>query len=267
MAKFLMPPASSALVGCPFVRTPLLKVLPSAELIEETPGEPHLRRVTVAGTDVLLGRLTGGQVVAFSSTCPHQNTDLQGATFFDGRIRCPLHVYLYDPQTGENIIPATTAHPLNLWKLKPGYLPVYDVEERDGWIWIGAAPKPPPTTYDPERESPPAPGTHRAAPVAPPVAAVDTQTEHPTKTLRVAPGSTFALRLPTTPRPGFTWRVEADGPLLHVVEERFEPGEPARHLVRLAARGVGEATVRCLYARPWDAKPAEIRTYEVRIEL
>ena len=74
--------------------TPPVKVLPSAELIEETPGEPRLRRVTVAGTDVLLGRLSGGQVVAFSSTCPHQQTDLAGATFFDGRIRCPLHVYI-----------------------------------------------------------------------------------------------------------------------------------------------------------------------------
>lgn len=258
----------SAPVGCRVVGTPPVKVLPSAELIEETPGEPRLRRVTVAGTDVLLGRLSGGQVVAFSSTCPHQQTDLAGATFFDGRIRCPLHVYLYDPQTGENVIPATTADPLNLWKLKPGYLPVYEVEERDGWIWVGPDPKPPPPSYDPERERPPAPGTRPAAAAAAPAApAADTQTEHPTKTVRVAPGTTFALRLPTTPRPGFTWRVEADGPLLNVVEERFEPGEPARHLVRLATRGVGEATVRCLYARPWDTKPAEIRTYEVRIEL
>ncbi len=248
--------------------TRLLKVLPSAELVEEVSGEPRIRRVRVDGNDVLLGRLSGGRVIAFSAICPHQQTDLQGATFFDGRVRCPLHLYLYDPTTGENVVPARDADPANLWKLRPGYLPVYPVEERDGWIWIGADPKPPPSTYDPERERPPAPGSRPAAAAAiPPPPAADTQTAHPTKTLRVAPGTTFALRLPTTPRPGFTWRVEADGPLLNVVEERFEPGEPARHLVRLAARGVGEATVRCLYARPWDTKPAEIRTYEVRIEL
>ncbi|MDQ3642589.1 MAG: Rieske (2Fe-2S) protein, partial [Actinomycetota bacterium] len=67
-----------------------VQVLASADLIEETPGEPRLMMVTVAGTDVLLGRLAGGQVIAFSATCPHQQTHLEGATFFDGRVRCPL---------------------------------------------------------------------------------------------------------------------------------------------------------------------------------
>lgn len=247
--------------------TRLVKVLPSAELIEETPGEPRIRRVNVAGTDVLLGRLTGGRVVAFSATCPHQQTDLEGATFFDGRVRCPLHVYLYDPMTGENVVPARDADPANLWKLKPGYMPVYPVEESDGWIWVGPHPKPPPPAYDPGRERPPAPGGRRSAsvPAAPPLAA---RIEHPAETVRVAPGTTFSLRLVTTPRPGFTWRVETDGPLLAVVEERFEPGgpgAPANHLVRVAARGEGDSVLRCLYARPWDTEPVEIRTYEVRI--
>ena len=250
--------------------TRLVKVLPSAELIEETPGEPRLRRVNVAGTDVLLGRLTGGRVVAFSATCPHQQTDLEGATFFDGRVRCPLHVYLYDPVTGENVVPARDANPANLWKLKPGYMPVYPVEERDGWIWVGPDPKPPPPAYDPDRERPPAPGTRRpaAAPAAPATPTVPTRTEHPDEMVRVAPGAIFSLRLVTTPRPGFTWRVECDGTLLAVVEERFVPpeaGEPAGHLVRVTARGEGESTLRCLYARPWDTEPVEVRTYHVRI--
>lgn len=246
----------------------LVRVLASADLIEETPGEPRLKMVTIEGTDVLLGRLTGGRVIAFAATCPHQQTHLEGATFFDGRVRCPLHVYLYDPVTGENIVPARDARPENLWKLKPGYLPVYEVEESDGWIWVGSEPKPPPAAYDPERERPPAPGTRRpseaAAPAAPSTAG---PTDHPTKILRIAPGGTFALRLPTTPRPGFMWRVETGGPLLTVVEERFEPGDPPVHLVRVAARGEGASTLRCLYARPWDTQPVETRTYEVRIEL
>jgi predicted secreted protein len=92
--------------------------------------------------------------------------------------------------------------------------------------------------------------------------------DHPSEKVSVAPGATFSLRLITTPRPGFTWRVECDGSLLAVVEERFVPpeaGEPAGHLVRVAARGEGESTLRCLYARPWDTEPVEVRTYEVRI--
>jgi nitrite reductase/ring-hydroxylating ferredoxin subunit/predicted secreted protein len=250
------------------VATSFVRVLPSAELEEETPGEPRLMMVTIDGTDILLGRLSGGEVIAFSSNCPHQQTHLEGATFFDGKVRCPLHVYLYDPKTGENIVPARDAKPENLWKLKPGYLPVYPVEERDGWIWVGDRPKPPPAAYDPDKERPPAPGA-RAPVAAEPVvtAGASGATEHATKVLRVAPGGTFALRLPTTPRPGFIWRVETEGPLLTVVEERFEPGDPPRHLVRIAARGVGETTLRCLYARPWDTTPVETRTYEVRVEL
>ncbi len=246
---------------------PLVRVLPSADLIEETPGEPRLMMVTIDDTDILLGRLAGGKVIAFASNCPHQQTHLEGATFFDGKVRCPLHVYLYDPETGENIVPARDAKAENLWKLKPGYLPVYPVEERDGWIWVGPEPKPPPRAYDPAKERPPVAGARPAATVTEAPAVADGPTDHPTKILKVAPGGTFALRLPTTPRPGFIWRVDPPGPLLAVVEERFEPGDPPHHLIRVTARGTGEATLRCFYARPWDTTPVETRTYQVRVEL
>jgi len=251
------------------VEPSLVRVLPSAELIEETPGEPRLQRVSVAGANVLLGRLAGGRVVAFSAMCPHQDTDLEGGTFFDGRIRCSLHGYLYDPQTGENIIPARDAKPENLWKLKPGYLTLYPVEERDGWIWVGKQPQSPPPSFDPAKERPPPAGARGPVPAAEPLApaAAAGPTDHPTKILKVAPGGTFSLHLPTTPRPGFMWRVETSGPQLAVVEERFEPGDPPHHLIRVTARGEGQATLRCLYARPWDTKPIETRTYEVRVEL
>jgi len=244
----------------------LVKALPSGDLVAESPGEPNLRRVTVDGVDVLLGRLSGGPVVAFAAQCPHQKTNLEDATFFDGLVRCPLHVYLYDPRTGENVLPARDCHPANLWKLKPGYLPVHPVEERDGWIWVGPEPQSPPASYDPASERPPAERPAAAGPMTTGPAAGGT-VEHPTKTLRVAPGGTFQLRLPTTPKPGFAWRVETGGPLLAVVEERFDFGDPPRHLIRVAARGEGEATLRCLYARPWDTQPTEVRTYVVRVEL
>lgn len=205
----------------------------------------------MAGTDVLLARL-GGRVVAFSATCPHQRTDLEGASFVDGGIRCPQHAYLYDLGTGENLAPARTADPAELPKLRPGYLPLYPVEERDGWIWVGPEALPPPPAHDPARERPPPP--RAGEPVA-----------QPTEALRVVAGATFELRLPTTPVPGCSWRVEA-GPLLTVVEQRLEAVDPPRHLVRVVAGHEGAAALRCTYARPWDAEPLEVRTYEVLVE-
>ena len=62
------------------------------------------------------------------------------------------------------------------------------------------------------------------------------------------------------------WRTEVEGSLLAVVEERFQPGDPPTHLIRVAARGEGQAVLRCIYARPWDTRPLELRVYEVRIE-
>jgi len=244
----------------------LVRALPSDELVVEAPGEPNLRMVTVEGVDVLLGRRSDGPVVAFAAHCPHQQTDLREATFFDGLIRCPLHVYLYDPTTGENVLPSRVAEPENLWKLKPGYLPIHPVEERDGWIWVGPRPLPAPASFAPELEQ--APSAQAAAgqvttATGTPAGPVD----HPVKTLRVAPGTTFSLRLPTNPKPGFVWRVETGGQLLAVVEERYDFSDPPRHLIRVAARGEGEATLRCLYARPWDVEPAEVRTYVVRVEF
>lgn len=229
----------------------LRQILPSADL----PGE-KLHKVTVAGAGLLLGRLPDGRAVAFSARCPHQDTDLGRAAFVDGVVQCPLHGYCYDAETGENVYPTGEAAPEELWRLKPGYLPVHAVEERDGWIWVGTEPLPAPPSYDAGLEVPP-------APAGPPPAPLPPGGVHPAKTLKVAPGVTFGLRLPTTPRPGFVWRVETGGPLLRVVEERFQGGERPTHLIRITARGEGRATVRCLYARPWDVKAAEVRTYEV----
>lgn len=264
----------------------MIRALPSGELRAGEAGDTDLRRVEVDGEDVLLARLADGQVVAFAGFCPHQMTDLGDATIWDGKVRCPRHNYLYDPCDGANILPTRDAKPENLWKLLPGYLPCYRVEERDGWIWVDPEPLPAPESYDPALEEPPAvtsrtrsspsgpaptgsqtPSVSPTVPtlVIPPTASVGL-VEHAHETLSLASSSTVELRLPTTPRPGFMWKVEASAPLLAVVEERFEPGDPPVHRVKLAAgAGTGEGTVRCSYARPWDREPAEVRTYVVTV--
>ena len=246
---------------------PLVRVLPSAELLAQSAGGSPIRRASVAGTDVLLGRLAGGQLVAFAASCPHQQTDLAEASFVAGAIRCPRHDYLYDLATGENVVPRRDADPADLWKLRPGYLPVYRVEERDGWIWVGPQPRPAPASYVPDTERPPPPGADRRQP-AEPLAAPSTPgtIDHPTEVVRVRSGTTFELRLPTTPRPAFLWRVETDGQGIAVVGERRQPGHPGHHVVRLAARNPGRSAVRAVYARPWDRRPVEVRTYVVVVD-
>ncbi len=259
----------------------LVRVLRSDECPVGTPQEPELRLVSVGTTEVIVVRLPDGEVVAFTSRCPHQGTDLMDASFFDGRLRCPYHLYLYDPHTGENIVPSRDARAEHLWKLKPGYLPTYRVEERDGWIWVAPRPCAPPLDYDPELQRRPvglATGRGESGPGDSPApdsgatgadlgpAVATGPVEHPARTVRVGPGATFELRLAADPRPGHVWRVQlADGPLT-LVEERFDQTDPPRHRVTLAATREGVATVHCAFGRPWDAVPAETRTYVVHVE-
>lgn len=244
----------------------LRRVLRSEEVVAPAPCEPGIHRVRVGGADVLVARLSSGEVVAFGTTCPHQETPLDDAIFWDGKLRCGRHLYLYDPQTGENVLPARTTRPDSLWKLKPGYLRTHRVEERDGWIWVDERPNPPPPGYDPARERRP-PALRRAPRPPPPVAPVPAgPLEHPVEAVVARCGQQFSLVLPTAPRPGHIWRVEGHGDLLAVVSQRFQGGERPGFDVRLVARAEGEATVRCTYATPWDPVPKEVRTFAVRIE-
>ena len=197
--------------------------------------------------DKLVVRLGDGRVVAFVATCPHQATDLLDGCLVDSRIRCARHHYEYDLTTGENVVPSRATDPAELWKAAPGYLRIFPVEERDGWLWVGAEPLPPPPSYDPALERR---GTAAVAMEPPSVDDV----------VVVPQGTTFELRLTTSPRPGFVWRVETGGASLAVVGER---AEPPTHVVRLVARAAGRWTVRCGYGRPWDPEPAEVQTYEV----
>ena len=240
-------------------------MLRSKDLRAGEDGDTDFRPVTVEGVDMLVARLKSGQVVAFARRCPHQQTDLDEAYFWDGKVRCPLHNYLYDPRTGENVLPTGDARPENLWKLKPGWLPTWTVEERGGWVYVSTTGNGPPPSYDPALEERPAGG--RVAPAPPPSApepppAVVT---HDAQRLQLAVGAEIDLRLPTVVKPGHTWRVVATPGLLSVLEERWDPADPPAHRVRVAGAQAGEATLWCAYARPWDTEPAEVRTYTVSV--
>ena len=221
--------------------------------------------------EVLVARLSDGEAVAFSAHCPHQDTPLAEGTIWDDQVRCRQHQYLYDPRTGENLFPARTSRPQNLWKLKPRYLPTYAVEERDGWVWVADRPNPPPAAYDPSLEQPPL----WAGPPAEAAEADDQEEGAPkapvarTKTVRVAVGAHFELRLPTNPLPGYEWTTEVGSGLVEVVEagltDIVSGSEPPRWRVKLAARQAGEDEVRCSFRAPWDLEPSEIRRYVVVI--
>ena len=229
------------------------------------PGEPGLHKVRVGGHDVLVTRLPAGDVVAFSSTCPHQDTPLDEATFFEGKLRCGRHLYLYDIHSGENLLPAREATPESMRKLRPGFLPVHRTREADGWIYVAETPDPPPACYDPEAEKPlPPDAAPRAAAPPPPVPPAG-PVEHPQETLEVAVGEEFELVLAITPKPAHIWRSSVAGPAVALVSEGFTPDQPPRHVVRLAARSPGSADVHCVYATPWGGEPAESRSFRIRV--
>ena len=225
-------------------------------------------RAEVDESEVLVARLSDGEAVAFATHCPHQDTPLSEGAIWDDKVRCRQHQYLYDPRTGENLVPARAARPENLWKLRPRYLPTYAVEERDGWVWVSERPNPPPEAYDPASEEPPVwtrPAVPQDEPAEkPPVAA------SPSKTIRVAVGKCFELRLPTNPLPGCEWSTDVELGRVEVVETGFTevPKDslgPPKWRIRFLAREEGADEVRCSYRQPWDLEPSEVRRYRVLI--
>jgi len=224
----------------------------------------QIRRVRTDDGHVMVARLRDGRVVAFAPSCPHQATDLDDATIWDGNLRCPRHSYVYDARSGENVLPTRDTPAENMWKLRPRYLPCYQVTERDGWIWVADVADPPPASWDPALET--APERHRAPMAAAAAPVVSTAvTEQSVKFLTVASGSTFELRLPTTPRDGFAWRFDVVGQQLSVTSEQFEPGDMPCHRIEVAATGTGASTLTCTYAATAAESRAEVRIYIVRV--
>lgn len=240
-------------------------VVRSADCVAGPPGEPEFHQARVGSSDVLVVRMPNGEVKAFSAECPHQSTPLEGATFWEGQLRCARHLYLYDLETGANVLPARESSPEQLRRLKPGFLPVHRVEERDGWVWVAETPQPAPATFDSAADQPPA-GAAAAPSVAVPVdepAAGGSGTGGP-ETVEVRVGEEFELVLATSPRPAHMWRSAVSGGVA-VLSESFARDQPPRHIARFVARDPGDAEVTFAYATPWDPTPFETRSFVVRV--
>jgi 3-phenylpropionate/trans-cinnamate dioxygenase ferredoxin component len=95
---------------------------------------PCFLRVEAGGHPVLLTRLADGTVVAFGRICPHRDRPLDEGRLWDDEIDCPHHHYTYDPRTGENLYPKRVFPARRAASLKG--IPVYDVHEDDGWVWV-----------------------------------------------------------------------------------------------------------------------------------
>ncbi len=246
----------------------MFRALRSDELAPGEDTATQIRRIRNGDGHVMVARLLDGRLVAFGPSCPHQLTPLDDATLRDGIMRCPRHGYQYDASTGANVFPTRDASPENLWKLKPKYLPVHEVIERDGWIWVAEEPSAPPESWDPTLEERPMGAQDSEAPpaAAPRIAvAPPAEVEQSMKFLTATAGEILEIRVAATPLDGYQWRLEVVGDLLEIVEDQYEPGEIPCQRVRLAANGAGAATLTCTYASPVDGRTAAIRTYIIRV--
>lgn len=54
---------------------------------------------------ILVTRLESGEVVAFSSECPHAAADLSAGDLHRGKIICPDHDWKFDIKTGKTLYP------------------------------------------------------------------------------------------------------------------------------------------------------------------
>jgi nitrite reductase/ring-hydroxylating ferredoxin subunit len=106
----------------------------------EVTHHPTIRQVDVGGQQVLVTRLTSGDVVAFTRFCPHMGTPLDRASLAGDAVRCPGHAFVYDTRTGANVHPTDHASEAWLSVLQPGTLQTYPVAEQNGWIWVADEP-------------------------------------------------------------------------------------------------------------------------------
>lgn len=71
----------------------------------------------IAGQSILITR-HNGEVLAFSSQCPHAAGNLADGHIYRGRIDCPEHAYRFDIRSGRTLWPPDEAYRLKLYPVK-----------------------------------------------------------------------------------------------------------------------------------------------------
>ena len=82
------------------------------------------------GTRIVVVRMAG-RYLAFEARCPHRGMDLSqwGVMLPDSKIMCSSHGYVFDMESGENLITRGDAP-------RVGPLRTYEVVERDGELHV-----------------------------------------------------------------------------------------------------------------------------------
>jgi nitrite reductase/ring-hydroxylating ferredoxin subunit len=101
---------------------------------EEVRGPRFLRR-EAHGRPVLLTRLSDGTPVAFGQICPHQGKPMDDGILWSDLVDCPHHHYQYDAHTGENVFPRRVFPRARAAEVRG--IPVFEVREEEGWLWVG----------------------------------------------------------------------------------------------------------------------------------
>jgi toluene monooxygenase system ferredoxin subunit len=67
--------------------------------------EDEMARVRLAEADVLVVRLSGGEIHAYDNRCPHAGSPLSEGTLHATTLRCDAHFWEFDARTGHGINP------------------------------------------------------------------------------------------------------------------------------------------------------------------
>jgi nitrite reductase/ring-hydroxylating ferredoxin subunit len=86
------------------------------------------KQVEVAGRSIALF-LVGGRVFAFDDACIHKGRSLSRGTVWKGKVVCPGHQWMFDPETGRP-------------DGQDGCQPVHAVRVVDGVVHVDSRPRP-----------------------------------------------------------------------------------------------------------------------------
>lgn len=117
---------------------PLTKVLPVGEVPE------NARKVVEVGDYKVLVIHTDGRFIAVDNRCPYMYLPLKNGKLEDHAIVCPFHHSAFDLETGNvkewSPWPPVVGKALGAIAREKA-LPVFEIMEKDGWLWIADKPE------------------------------------------------------------------------------------------------------------------------------